>query len=809
MSAPERRAPSAVEGRASAYAHILILLAFGALFFWLFSRFFLRPLYLAESDLYENGLPIFLSPIWKWSSFEFSGLPVLADPANFNFYAPNVLFGELLHSWTAVVMSGPLLAACFTYAYVFSATRSKMAAVFSALAYGLSEDMLERLRHINHVHAIAWLPLIVLVLDRVRGDRPRRWMAIGAFAVGSCILAGHPQPALYVMYCAGLYALIGLIVEPRTSNLEFRIPSPQSRLRPVAATAAMFALGIILSAVKAFPLIEARTLVVRSEGLTFERFVGPSLTGPQMFSFLFPTILHEPTTELPTYVGLATLLLALVGATRLRSNWRVGFWLVMSLLGLGMALGTTTPLVTVAYYIPLYSWFRNLSRHMFLFAFGVSVLAGFGLAAFERRQVSLRGLRPAAAMIAIAMVIGAVLIRAFPASFPLEGPHGEPGPGPLSMFTIGVWIQFVILAAVIAVMAWMVKRPSKVAAALLMTILIVDLLSALPYDIKPDGIEFYAISAKETQPSVHALAIARALEPTQGRALAIGGTQVDEMLPGTFARVWRIPIAGGYGAMLMDRLSRLATMGPNGEVRPAVLADEDATLDLLAVKYVIVNANQLIDPERQRWLRGSDRWREAMHFKTSRQTDRGANEDVEGETDVTVFENRRALPRAWLVDSVMTMAEANAIGTVKSSRLPGGGPFDPRRIALLDPSRSPTTSRFSPGASDVRVTRVGDGDLGIRVASDGGGFLVLSENAYPGWRARVDGAEVPIYRADVTLQGVVVPAGIHRVDFAMESRSLRTGMLVSGFAALVCIALLVGGSTARGSRRAAGPAPRT
>jgi hypothetical protein len=47
------------------------------------------------------------------------------------------------------------------------------------------------------------------------------------------------------------------------------------------------------------------------------------------------------------------------------------------------------------------------------------------------------------------------------------------------------------------------------AAALLTAIVVVDLLSALPYDIKQDGIEFYAMSESETHPSVHALAIGR------------------------------------------------------------------------------------------------------------------------------------------------------------------------------------------------------------------------------------------------------------------------------------------------------------
>lgn len=553
----------------------------------------------------------------------------------------------------------------------------------------------------------------------------------------------------------------------------------------------MFALGILLSSVKALPLAESSSLVVRSEGLTFERFVGPSLTAPQMFSFVFPAVVHSPTTELPTYVGIATLALALIGAMRVRSNWRIAFWCAMCVAGVGMALGTSTPLVEAAYHVPLYSWFRNVSRHMFLFAFGSSVLAGFGLAALQARHVTARQLSAAAGIVAAVMVAGAILIGTRPSWFPIEGPYRDAGPGVLSILPIGIWIQLAIVVAVAGTLVWMRRRPSRTAPVLLMAILVADLLVALPYDIKPDGVEFTAISAAEIQPSVHALAIGRELERTQGRALAVGGTQVDDVLPATFARVWRIPIAGGYGAMLMDRLSRMATMGTNGEVRPTVLADGDTTLDLLAVRYVIVNKRELDDPVRQRWLRGSDRWREAMHFKTSRQTDRGVDEDVEGETDVTVFENRRALPRAWFVGDLVALRDREGIDAVRTSRVTNGGVFDPHVSAIVDPANAPGDTHFSPGQADARIVRVGDGEIVLAVSTAGGGFLVLSENAYPGWRARIDGVETAIYRADITLQGIVVPPGTHRVEFTMESRTLRAGLALSGAGLAACAVLLV------------------
>jgi uncharacterized membrane protein YfhO len=91
------------------------------------------------------------------------------------------------------------------------------------------------------------------------------------------------------------------------------------------------------------------------------------------------------------------------------------------------------------------------------------------------------------------------------------------------------------------------------------------------------------------------------------------------------------------------------------------------------------------------------------------------------------------------------------------------------------------------------------------VTTQGGGFLVLSENAYPGWRARIDGSETPIYRADVTLQAIVVPAGTHRVDFTMESRSLRWGLVTSGISTIICAALFLG---SRISARSTSPQQR-
>jgi uncharacterized membrane protein YfhO len=69
------------------------------------------------------------------------------------------------------------------------------------------------------------------------------------------------------------------------------------------------------------------------------------------------------------------------------------------------------------------------------------------------------------------------------------------------------------------------------------------------------------------------------------------------------------------------------------------------------------------------------------------------------------------------------------------------------------------------------------------------GLLVLTDVWFPGWKATVDGRDVPIERVDYLLRGVRVPAGAHRVEFRYEPASFTAGWIIS-LVALMAIAAI-------------------
>jgi hypothetical protein len=82
----------------------------------------------------------------------------------------------------------------------------------------------------------------------------------------------------------------------------------------------------------------------------------------------------------------------------------------------------------------------------------------------------------------------------------------------------------------------------------------------------------------------------------------------------------------------------------------------------------------------------------------------------------------------------------------------------------------------------------------VEVAVDacGPGYLLLADRWYPGWRATLDGAGAPIYRADFAVRAVPLPeGGRHVVRFEYRPWTARAGAAITLAAVALATAVLV------------------
>lgn len=126
------------------------------------------------------------------------------------------------------------------------------------------------------------------------------------------------------------------------------------------------------------------------------------------------------------------------------------------------------------------------------------------------------------------------------------------------------------------------------------------------------------------------------------------------------------------------------------------------------------------------------------------------------------------------------MSTANAAESL--SLLPA---TDPANVAIIEnPALAPMESSL-PGKS-CPITSADCDHVVIQCDAEREGWLVLRDNYFPGWVARVDGAESPIEIANFSFRAVRVPAGNHVVELAYQPTSFRIGLALSLIALLVC-----------------------
>jgi len=160
---------------------------------------------------------------------------------------------------------------------------------------------------------------------------------------------------------------------------------------------------------------------------------------------------------------------------------------------------------------------------------------------------------------------------------------------------------------------------------------------------------------------------------------------------------------------------------------------------------------------------------------------------------VKILRNSQALPRAWLVTDALAVSKFEAWAAIRGR---SSLPFDPRRTALLelDANKMPTLSgRPLSADSYARIVNYEPNRLLIETKADQPAVLVVSEMHYPGWVALLDGVKTSIHNTNFLLRGVVIPAGLHRVEMSYRAPGARKGAIISLFTLLLIGALAIYG----------------
>jgi hypothetical protein len=154
--------------------------------------------------------------------------------------------------------------------------------------------------------------------------------------------------------------------------------------------------------------------------------------------------------------------------------------------------------------------------------------------------------------------------------------------------------------------------------------------------------------------------------------------------------------------------------------------------------------------------------------------------------NVSIFENARALPRAWLASSELVASDEGQLNIIRTGKSPDGSPWNPLETALVESSTGLRSEKENAGEqkSLATVTRHEPNQLEVKTESAVPGILVVSENHYPGWRAYVDGRLVKMRRVNYNQRGVALAAGDHIVTFAYWPLSILAGFAISAITLL-------------------------
>src|SRR5437773_735268 len=701
-----------------------------------------------------------------WNPYFQAGVPFQADSQSSLFYAPNFLYYilPLPVAWTVCLLLRMFLAGLFMTVFVRSIGGSKTGAVFSGIVFA-SCGFITAWQGQPLGDAAIWLPLICYAVHRLHTDHSKVSMSLVAFSFAMPVLAGHPETAAHLTLAGASMALAWCVVSVphrgRYSSAAFLLSF---------ALAGILALG--LASIQVITTLE--WLRQLDEAL---QLYWPGLPWRQALAWVSRDVIRGPNSagvwipEGAAYVGMIGLLAASLAPFH-KARRFVALLTAMTVLSAGIAYGIE-PLRWLVSHIPVIAGLKN-SRMILIASFGMAALGGLGISALEnesafpsRRRLMALFFLGSAFVVTFLLVYRLQAVTQFKVEF-TRRPSFSRALLVLSLVPI-VWrLHGGLRGRLFPIIA------CSLAAFDLVTFSYGYIGFAKPDEIFPPAPAFDFL-AKQNDPM--RFRIAQIGLPYSANANIIyqsssaDGYEVCPTLPRIFAL--------DFTENRWDGIQFIPER---------VLNSRDRRLDMLNLKYFILNPNA---PEFKQFT-------VAERFRL-----------VFNNGYVAIFENKSVLPRAFAVPASgveVIYARKDQLERLRNRS------FDPERSVILSAplrlagtSGEPASPLFK---SQVELTNGQMNELAFHAQASEPAVLVLSQTYYPGWKATVDGQEVPVFPANLALTGIPLPAGVHDVRFVFQPLSFRVGAALTLMSVMIAGGLAAAGLPAKrqGAQRDAVPA---
>ena len=700
-----------------------------------------------------------------WTSNIMTGAPVSIDPFSlilFTAFPPalalGLLYGILL-----------ILTATGTYMLARQLGASRAGAFLSGFSFAWSGFFVCQMRHLGIIGTVAFFPYALYCLEKAaeyrrnneKNERPQQtartllWLTLFGLCFGMQILAGFPQT---VYICSLFY---GLLILFRMGTLAWGSPV-KAFLRPVITFAMGSGVAIVLGALMGMmlllPLWELGTVSDRATGVSFEAATALPYPLSCAITFFCPYYLGDISNlsftflktalfwEVYGYAGMFTVLLAClatgVGLFRLLriktgpkqtinareiQTGHLLFWIIVCLLSFCMVLGPLTPLYRLAFDIlPGFSSFRFPSRLLFVTVLAIALLGGLGLTWLQT-----------------------VIARVIPSHAATRN---------------RLFIGFLFVGLTIVDLVYHNQRQNPMA-------------ESRTWLAAPES----------------AQAIRKQLNP--GRVYSPDANNHHRRTV-MLAKGW----AGDLSPYYLHRnllqpnsnlLHGFPSLNAYSGISPRWVVDAigDHNRYGLLLELRVKHADQAY----YQWLQTlSVQW---LLFPKLQDTPfllyKGQPSPVSH-----LYQLPDSLQRARFAKQLLLIDTAEAI---KKKMLEGT--LDPRTTTLLHSEQDFKTvketlvswakanhvSSLTNALATITVARATK--VIIEADSKQGGFLVLADTYYPGWKATINGVGTPIMRVNLMHRGVLVPPGKQTITFRYQPWTVRWGIILSltGFLALVSL----------------------